>query len=122
MPGAEWKGFDNPDETRKFDLGELRVINFTGTTVAKATFPPGWRWSEVVKPIVGTESCQQHHVGYVVSGTLEGTTDDGDKFSLTAGDAYVIHPGHDAWVAGTEEYVSLEFHSNTAETFGKPSS
>ena len=67
--GGVRKRFDQPDETREFPNGIVAGVELAGSAAAKATFQPGWRWSESVKPIVGGESCQQHHVGYALSGT-----------------------------------------------------
>jgi mannose-6-phosphate isomerase-like protein (cupin superfamily) len=73
-----------------------------------------------VKPIVGGEACQQHHLGYAISGTLHVVTADGQELEITQGDAYEIPPGHDAWVVGEQPYEGLEFDSRTVETYGKP--
>ena len=89
----------------------------SGSTAAQATFEPGWRWSNDLKPIVGTDSCQGHHVGYCVSGSLHVVTDEGNEFDLGAGDVYEILPGDDAWVVGDATYSALEFQSETAEKF-----
>jgi hypothetical protein len=70
---------------------------------------PGWRWSESVKPIVGTESCQVSHTGYVISGRMHVRMDDGTELDFGPGDAVWVGPGHDAWVAGDEPYVGLDF-------------
>ena len=86
-------------------------------SVARFTFEPGWRWSEHVRPAVGTESCQTHHVGAMVSGRLHVVHSDGSEGDAGPGDAYVIAPGHDAWVVGDEPVVALEFAS--AETYAK---
>jgi mannose-6-phosphate isomerase-like protein (cupin superfamily) len=117
MAGIEGKSFDTADETREFSNGKLDVIRFEGATVGRVTLQPGWRWSESVKPIAGTESCQQHHLGYVVSGSIHVVSDDGTEVDAGAGDAYQIPPGHDAWVAGDEAFVGLEFHAKTADTY-----
>ena len=86
---------------------------------ARMTLQPGWRWSESIKPIVGTESCQARHVGVVVSGKLHIKHDDGTEGEPGAGDAYVIEPNHDAWVVGDEAFVAYEFDSTTAGTKAK---
>jgi hypothetical protein len=83
------------------------------------TAQPGWKWSECIKPVVGTESCQAHHVGTVISGSMHVVHEDGTEQTITAGDAYVIEPGHDAWVTGNEDFVGLEFDSRTAASFAK---
>jgi mannose-6-phosphate isomerase-like protein (cupin superfamily) len=106
-----------PEETRTFENGTFEIVHVGDVSVGRATFQPGWRWSTSVKPIVGTDSCQQHHVGYVVSGRLKVQADDGTEAEVGPGDAYVVMPGHDAWVVGDETYVALEFQS--AETYAK---
>jgi hypothetical protein len=87
--------------------------------VARSTFQPGWRWSECIKPVVGTDSCQVHHIGALVSGEIEVAHDDGSTQTLVAGNAYVIEPGHDAWVVGDTPAVGFEFESTAAETYAK---
>ena len=119
MGEATTKRFEAPDETRDFEHGRVDVVRLAGSTAAQATFEPGWRWSTDLKPIVGTDSCQGHHVGYCVSGSLHVVTDEGHEFDIGAGDVYEILPGHDAWVAGEATYSALEFHSETAEKFAK---
>jgi len=119
MMAIHSKSFDQPDEQRTPDKTTVDVLKLPGHTVARTTFQPGWRWSECVKPVVGTESCQVLHVGTIVSGELEVVHDDGSKAQLRAGDAYVIEPGHDAWVVGDVPAVGYEFESHTAETYAK---
>ena len=80
---------------------------------------PGWRWSECIKPVVGGESCQAAHLGYVVSGRIHIASDDGAELDLGPGDVYRLDPGHDAWVLGDEPAVALEFEGKTAETYAK---
>jgi hypothetical protein len=79
------------------------------TTVGRFAFEPGWRWSECVKPVAGTESCQARHVGVVHSGRLAIRHNDGTELDIGAGEAYVIEPGHDAWVVGDQGFVAFEF-------------
>jgi len=107
--GATNRALGSPDETRTFDHGQVQVVKIGEVTVGRYTFEPGWRWSESVKPIAKTDSCQAHHVGYVLTGTLHVVTDDGAEVELGTGDAYEIHPGHDAWVVGDEAVTSVEF-------------
>lgn len=119
MANLNAKSLDSPDETRSFENGKVDVVQMGETTVGRSNFKPGWRWSNDVKPIAGTDSCQAHHVGYVLAGRLKVVHDDGTETELTAGSAYEIAPGHDAWVVGDEEYVGLEFDTKTAATFAK---
>jgi mannose-6-phosphate isomerase-like protein (cupin superfamily) len=120
MMAAVRKRFDQPDEMREFSNGIVAGVELAGSRVAKATFQPGWRWSESVKPIVGGESCQMHHVGYALSGSLHVVTGDGEEMEIAAGDAYEIEPGHDAWVVGEGAFEGLEFDPRTVETYAKP--
>jgi hypothetical protein len=107
--GVTNRGLDSPDETRTFDHGQVQVVKIGESTIGRYTFEPGWRWSESVKPIAKTDSCQAHHVGYILSGRLHVKTDDGGEAELGPGEAYEIHPGHDGWVVGDEAVTSVEF-------------
>jgi hypothetical protein len=118
--GAVRRRFEEPDETREVPNGVVVGVKLAGSAVAKSMFKPGWRWSESVKPIVGSDDCQQHHVGYALSGTLHVVTADGQELEISEGDAYEIDPGHDAWVVGDQPYEALEFDSRTVETYAKP--
>jgi uncharacterized cupin superfamily protein len=110
MAGLESKRFDNPDETRPFrDKGQVRIVNIGDGVVGLATFEPGWKWSEHVKPIAGTESCQAAHVGYVLSGRQVILMDDGTQLEIGAGDVVSIPTGHDGWTIGDEQCVVLDF-------------
>ena len=103
------------DEVREFPNGKLEMSTVGGTMVGRATFQPGWRWSESVKPVVGGDSCQVHHQGYVISGRLGIKLSDGTEFECAAGDVYDIEPGHDGWVIGEEPCVTVDFSSAMAE-------
>ena len=115
------KSFAAPDEVRSPDKTTVEVVDLAGVKAARLTVQPGWRWSECIKPVVGGESCQAHHIGVVVSGRMHIVHDDGTETDLTPGTAYVIEPGHDAWAVGDEPAVSFEFDSSTAQTFATPS-
>ena len=97
------------DEVREFPKGKLEFATVGGTMIGRATFEPGWRWSESVKPIAGTDSCQVPHHGYVVSGRIGIKMDDGTEFEAGPGDAYDIPAGHDGWVIGNDAYVGVDF-------------
>jgi hypothetical protein len=119
MGQAARKRFDQPDETRTLDKAVLENVQLAGSTAGRATFEPGWRWSENVKPVVKTDACQAHHLGYALSGSLHVRAGDGTEFDIGPEDAYEILPGHDAWVVGDEAFRTLEFQSATAESYGK---
>jgi hypothetical protein len=121
VAGVESKSFDSPDETRKPDKTTVEVVNLGDTTVARFRLDPGWRWSDCIKPVVGGDSCQVRHVGYVISGGLHIEHEDGTSGELSSGDAYVIQPGHDAWVTSDEPLLALEFDSKSAAELAKGS-
>jgi uncharacterized cupin superfamily protein len=119
MAGVQTLNFDAPDEQRTPDKTRVDVVRAGNTTAGRFAFEPGWRWSECVKPVAGTESCQARHVGVIHSGTLGVTHEDGSEIELRAGDAYVIEPGHDAWVVGEERVVAFEFEPRAAEEYAR---
>lgn len=107
-PKMAARQFDSPDERRAFAQGQMDVVTIGGVTLGLATFKPGWRWSENVKPIVGTESCEVNHVGYMVSGRMAARMNDGSEMEFGEGDVVVIPPGHDGWTVGDEPAVFLQ--------------
>ena len=109
MPGVEARNFASPDETRTPEKTTVEIVKLAGGEIGRYTFQPGWRWSECIKPIVKTDSCQVEHVGYAVSGTLHVKHEDGTESEVTAGDVYRVAPGHDAWTVGDEPAVFVEF-------------
>jgi hypothetical protein len=119
MPSVQPLDFDSPDETRTPEKTRVDVVHAGETIAARFTFEPGWRWSECIKPVVGTDSCQIRHVGVVASGRLAVHHEDGTEAEIGTGDAYVIDPGHDAWVVGDEPFVAYEFESRSAEEYGR---
>jgi mannose-6-phosphate isomerase-like protein (cupin superfamily) len=118
--GGQKKSLDNPDETRDFEQGKLQTATVGDFKVARAILQPGWKWSEHVKPLAQTESCQVRHTGYVVSGQMKVVMDDDrSEVDLGPGDAYVLEPGHDAWVVGDEPFVGVDVSTEMVEQFAK---
>lgn len=109
MAGLEHRDFAAPDETRTPDKTTIEMVKLAGGQIGRYTFQPGWRWSECIKPAAGTDSCQVEHIGYAVSGSLHVKHDDGTEGDVQAGHVYRIAPGHDAWNAGSEPAVFVEF-------------
>lgn len=109
MATIDRKGLDAPDEVMEIPKGRVEVYRLAGGTVYRATFEPGWRWSESLKPSVGTESCPKDHVLYVLSGRIHFRMDDGTEGEQAAGELWRVSPGHDAWVVGDEPAVFLDF-------------
>ena len=118
---AHAKSVDKADEVREFPKGRVEIVTVGTTTVTRGTMEPGWRWSECVKPIAGTDSCQVPHNGYAISGQLRIFHDDGGETDINPGDAYSIPPGHDATVVGDVPYVGVDFSLVMASDYAKPS-
>jgi hypothetical protein len=122
MVSLNAKQFDSADEIRTPDKTRIEVVDLgDGIKVGRMTAQPGWRWSECIKPVVGGESCQAHHLGVVVSGQLHVAHDDGTEADVGAGSAYEFKPGHDAWVVGDEPFVAYEFDTTAAANYARPS-
>jgi hypothetical protein len=109
MSSIETKSMNSPDEVRTFDKGKVELVKVKGAMVGRATFQPGWKWSESVKPLVKTKSCEAPHFQYHISGTLRIKTDDGIVRDCKAGDVSMLGSGHDAWVVGNEPVVVVDF-------------
>lgn len=100
---------DEPTETRSFDRGRFELYAVGPMTIGRATYEPGWKWSEHVGAPAGASSCMVEHVGYVVSGRAAVKMDDGEERVMEPGDFFYVPPGHDSWVVGDEPYISLHF-------------
>ncbi|MGK5556682.1 cupin domain-containing protein [Actinomadura kijaniata] len=110
MAHLQVKNFDKPDETRSFEgKGHADIVMMADRAVGRGVFEPGWRWSNNVKPIAGTDLCQVSHLGYCVSGHMRVYMADGTEQEVNPGDAVAIPPGHDAEVVGDETCVLLDF-------------
>ena len=109
----EHKDFAAPDEVRQFDKGRLELVNIGGGVVGRLVLDPGWRWSESVKPLVGTELCEAPHFQYHVSGTLRIITAEGREFDAAPGAVTSLPSGHDAYVVGEDPVVIVDFFGAT---------
>lgn len=119
------KRFEQPDETRTMPKGRFEIVRLGGMTIGRATYEPGWRWSEHVGPTVGQKKCPVEHVGLVLSGCATAAFDDDHVVEMHAGELFYIPPvPHDSWVVGNEPYVSLHFlgadHYAASPTSAKP--
>jgi hypothetical protein len=114
------KSFDTPDELRTPPGAQVAFVDLGSAKVARFALQPGWRWTESVKPLAGTDTCQARHVGALVSGRMHVVAADGSEHEISPGTAYVIEPGHDAWVVGDDPVVAFEFEAGTAATFARP--
>ncbi|HTW49604.1 MAG TPA: cupin domain-containing protein [Acidobacteriaceae bacterium] len=107
MLQVDLKRFDQPDEIRTFEKGKFELVRIGGMIIGRASYDPGWKWSEHVGKALGKRSCDVEHVGMVLSGRAVAAMDDGRVVEMSAGDIFYIAPGHDSWVVGDEPYVSL---------------
>ena len=113
MPRLQRKNFATPDEVRTFAHGHMDVIVLDEIAIGRFALQPGWRWSQDVKPVVGTRSCLNRHVGYVIAGSIQVIMDDDTELVIGAGDGYEIPPGHEVLVIGDVPFESIEFTSAT---------
>ena len=110
MSSIEVKSFSSADEVNtNFNNARIEAVNVGGQRVLKLTLQPGWKWSDDVKPTVGTESCQATHLGVIVEGSVKAVHNDGTEATYHAGDAYSIQPGHDGMVVGDNPAIVYEF-------------
>jgi len=112
------KYFDKPDEVREFPKGRFEVVTIGGVTIGRATYQPGWKWSEHVAPTAATPRCALEHLGVVLAGSVVVSFDDGTQMQLGTGSLFYVPPvPHDSWVVGNEPYVSL--HLQGAQLYAK---
>lgn len=112
------KRFESPDETRQMVKGKFEIVRLGGMTIGRATYEPGWKWSEHVGPGIGAKRCSVEHVGMVLFGSATAAFEDGTIVQMRAGELFYIPPTpHDSWVIGNESYVSLHFLG--ADHYGK---
>ena len=116
MPRLQAKNFETADDVRKLPKAQIEIVQIDETSIGLATFDPGWRWTTDLAPLVGTRSCQIHHLGYCLAGTLRAVLDDGQTLDIGPNHAYEIPAGHDAWVLGDDAWVTVEWTSG--RTFG----
>jgi quercetin dioxygenase-like cupin family protein len=105
----ERKPQSKPDEVRPFEKGKLSVFNVGECTLGCGEFEPGWRWSQHVKPIAGTHSCQAAHTGMILAGRMHVKMDDGTELDYEEGDVFYMPPGHDAWIVGDQTCKVIDF-------------
>jgi len=110
MSSIEIKNFATDSDVSTPNNARVETVNIAGQRVMKLVVQPGWVWSKDIQPVVGTQSCEAKHLGVIVEGTITCRHDDGTEATYSAGDAYSIEPGHDAWVVGTKQAVAYEFH------------
>jgi quercetin dioxygenase-like cupin family protein len=99
--------FESPDETTKFPKGQFDLIRLGGLTIGRASYEPGWRWSEHIGSKTGARYCEVEHIGIVISGQATAAMQDGTIYEMSPGDVFYVPPGHDSWVVGNEAYVSI---------------
>ena len=109
MAGIEQTSFDTPDEVRVFEKGKLELLKMSRGVVGRLTLEPGWRWSEHVRHIAGTELCEAPHFQYHVAGRIHVVMRDGTQMEAGPGDITALAAGHDAWVVGDEPAIIIDW-------------
>jgi hypothetical protein len=115
MTTFQKKSFNAPDEKRTPPNVTMEIVSFDGLSVTRATYAVGWRWSEHIKPVVGTESCQVPHLAYVMSGQIAVQMDDGTRLDFGPGDLMIAPAGHDGWVLGDQPCILLDFQGASSK-------
>ena len=104
------KRFEEPDEIRQMEKGKFELVTIGGMTIGRATYEPGWKWSEHVGKALGKTHCNVEHVGLVISGSATVAFENEPIQTVTPGTLfYVPKKVHDSWVIGDEPYVSIHF-------------
>ena len=110
--------FEEATQVRTFPYGKVEVVELDDTAVGRMSYEPGWRWSKDVKPLVGTDGCQSHHLAITMSGRLRVAMPDGTELEVGPGEVFEAPPGHDAWVVGDEPWVGVDFQA--MRTYARP--
>jgi len=110
-----------PSQVREFPYGQLELFHIAGQVIGRATYQPGWHWTQHVGPTAGTALCEVEHLGLVISGRAAVQMADGTEQIMEPGDLFAVPPGHDSWVVGDEPYVSPHLLGADAYTLPAPS-
>ena len=110
MQPTQHVSFRTADEVREFPNGRAEIVKAGGVEIGRLVLEPGWRWSNDVRPIAGTKSCEAPHFQYHVAGRLGVRMDDGTEFIAEPGDVTSLPSGHDAWVVGDEPVVVVDWY------------
>ena len=109
-----------PGAQRPISRGMGSLATVGELSIGQATLEPGWRWSEDLRAVVGTEWCEAHHLHVLISGRLAiRLADAAEPEAFSPGDVFDVPPGHDAWVLGDAPVVLLDVSGNIAQ-FGLP--
>jgi hypothetical protein len=106
---TEHQSFGKPHEIREFPHGRAEILKLADGEIGRLVLQPGWRWSDHVKPIANTASCEAPHYQYHVTGRLAIKMDDGTEFIAGPGDITSLPSGHDAWVVGDEPVIVVDW-------------
>jgi hypothetical protein len=109
MASLEKKALAQPDRELDFDMTHGSMVDLDGMTVGRYTYQPGWRWVDIIGPVVGTEMCEVEHYGYALAGSLRVRHDDGTVTEVVPGEVYHISPRHQGEVVGEVAFETIEF-------------
>jgi class 3 adenylate cyclase len=120
MAKLQHKAFDEPDEVRPYELGGGRteIFELDEFVIGRMIMEPGWTWHDNVRPIVGTDRCMYHHLGFVLQGTLHVSYEDGTEALIGPNEMFEMPPGHDAEVVGGEAWIAVDFRG--ARSYARP--
>lgn len=120
MAKLQHKAFDEPDEVRPYELGGGRteIFELDEFVIGRMIMGPGWTWHDNVRPIVGTDRCMYHHLGFVLQGTLHVSYEDGTEALIGPNEMFEMPPGHDAEVVGGEAWIAVDFRG--ARSYARP--
>jgi TusA-related sulfurtransferase len=113
---------NEPDETKETPKGKLQLVTIGGFTLGLRTLEPGWKWSTSMRPVAKTESCEIRHIGYVISGRMGFLMNDETELEVGPGEAFDVHPGHDAWTVGDAPVVFIDMIGAVEQAKNVPSS
>ena len=115
------KNLDDPDAFRDLGHGIGSFVDLGSVAIGRAVLEPGWRWSKDIQPLVGTASCQIHHLQLVLAGRFAVRMDDGEEQEFGPTSVIDIPPGHDAWVVGDQQAILVDMAGNVGD-FALPAS
>jgi TusA-related sulfurtransferase/uncharacterized cupin superfamily protein len=99
---------NQPDETKVTPRAKLQLVTMGDFAFGLRTLEPGWRWTTSMREIAKTETCEIRHIGYVISGRMGFSMNDGTELEVGPGEAFDVQPGHDAWTVGDVPVVFID--------------
>ena len=95
----------------KDDFALTSTLAFESARIIKTVAKPGFNWNDHIRPILDNHkscehtTCIRRHVGFLKTGLLHISMDSGQQKTIGPGDSFVIEPGHQAMVPGSDDMV-----------------